>query len=119
MIAIIGHIDVAAGVRDELVASTADLQRQTREDEPGCLTYTISADPVFPGRIQIVELWKDEASLAAHFEHPNFAATGDALRTHPRLGGSAVKYRIDASDAVKGPDGKASPRFWSAERTNA
>ena len=45
MIAIIGHIDVDPTQRDGLVASTVDLQRATASDEPGCLVYTIAADP--------------------------------------------------------------------------
>ena len=114
MIAIIGHLDVDPAVRDRLVASTTDLQRATREDEPGCIVYTIGADPVDPGRISIVELWESAETLDAHFQHPNFFATGDALRAEPRLGGSALKYRIDAHDPVRGHDGKASTEFWSA-----
>lgn len=111
MIAIIGWIDVDPAQRDALVASTIDLQRSTRGDEAGCIEYTISADPVHAGRIQIVELWQDAATLDAHFQHPNFAATGAALRIAPRLGGSAVKYRIDAVDQVRGADGTATSRF--------
>ena len=115
MIAVIGHLDVDPGVRDRLVASTIDLQRATREEEPGCVVYTIAADPVDPGRISIVELWESAEALGAHFEHPNFFATGAAMRAEPRLGGSAVKYRIDAADAIRDPDGKASTTFWSVE----
>jgi quinol monooxygenase YgiN len=113
MIAIIGHIDVEPAVRDRLVASTADLQAATERDEPGCVAYTISADPANPGRIRIVELWESAEALDAHFEHPNFRATGEALRVEPRLGGSAIKYRIDATSPVKGPDGQATSHFWS------
>lgn len=115
MIAIIGHLDVDPSARDQLVTSTAELQAATRNDEPGCLTYTIAADPVDGGRIQIVELWESAEALDAHFAHPNFRATGEALRTVERFGGSAVKYRIDAVDPVKGPDGSASSTFWSAQ----
>jgi quinol monooxygenase YgiN len=111
VIAIIGHIDVDPADRDRLVASTVDLQRSTREDEPGCLNYTMAADPVDPGRISIVELWESAAALDAHFQHPNFFATGDALRAAPRLGGSAVKYRIDAAEPVRGADGQATATF--------
>jgi quinol monooxygenase YgiN len=111
MIAIIGHIDVDPGLRDVLVSSTIELQRATRQDEPGCLVYTIAADPVLPGRIQIVELWESADTLDAHFQHPNFRATGEALRAAPRLGGTAMKYRIDASGEVRGPDGVATAAF--------
>lgn len=114
-IAIIGMIDVDPTARDRLVESTINLQRNTRDHEPGCLNYTIAADPAVPGRISIVELWESAEALDAHFAHPNFAATGAALRAEPRLGGTAAKYRIDAICAVKGPDGSASSRFWSTE----
>ena len=115
MIAIIGHIDVDPTVRDHLVAATADLQRSTTDDEPGCIVYTMSTDPVDAGRIRIVELWESAEALDAHFQHPNFRATGDVMRSEPRLGASTMKYRIDAADPVKGPDGAASSRFWSVE----
>ena len=114
MIAIIGHIDVDPEVRDELVASTADLQRATERDEPGCVAYTICADPANPGRIRITELWESAEALDAHFEHPNFRATGAALRGVTRVGGSVSKYRIDATDDVRGPDGTVTSVFHSA-----
>jgi quinol monooxygenase YgiN len=91
MIAIIGHLDVDPAVRDRLVESTVELQRATVQDEPGCLVYTIAADPADAGRIRIVELWESAEALDAHFRHPNFTATGDALRIAPRLGGSAMR----------------------------
>ena len=87
-IAILGHVDVDPAIRDELVASVADLQRSTREDEPGCLAYIIAADPTDPARIQIVELWASAEATEAHFQHPNFAATGAALRAAPRTTGT-------------------------------
>jgi quinol monooxygenase YgiN len=110
-IAIIGHIDVDPAVRDELVASVAELQRATRNDEPGCLVYLIAADPAEPGRIQIVELWDSAESADVHFQHPNFFATGEALRSVERRGGGSRKYRIDAEDDVRGDDGAATSRF--------
>jgi quinol monooxygenase YgiN len=115
MIAILGHIDVDPSVRDEVVASTVDLQKATQSDEPGCVVYTISADPADAGRIRIVELWESADALDAHFAHPNFFATGEAMRKVERLGGSAVKYRIDAVDSVRGRDGTATSRFHSTE----
>lgn len=111
MIAILGHIDVDPSVRDEVVASTVELQLATQHDEPGCVIYTIAADPAVPGRIRIVELWESAEALDAHFEHPNFFATGDAMRKVERLGGTALKYRIDAVDGVRGPDGTATSVF--------
>jgi quinol monooxygenase YgiN len=111
MIAIIGYLDVDPAVRDRLVESTAELQQATARDEPGCLVYTMSADPARPGRISIVELWDSPESLDAHFQHPNFHATGAALRSQPRVGGSVMKYRIDAVAPVRGHDGVATAAF--------
>lgn len=114
MIAIIGYIDVDPEVRDELVRSTADLQAATERGEPGCLTYSICADPALDGRIRITELWESTEALDAHFEHPNFRATGTALRVVTPVGGSVSKYRIVASDGVRGPDGNVTSTFHSA-----
>jgi quinol monooxygenase YgiN len=111
MIAIIGHLDVDPAVRDRLVESTVELQRATERDERGCIAYTIAADPAEPGRIRIVELWESAETLDAHFQHPNFHATGAALRAEPRLGGSVMKYRIDAVAPVRGDDGVATSMF--------
>jgi quinol monooxygenase YgiN len=113
MIAIIGYLDVDPGVRDRLVESTVELQQATARDEPGCLAYTMSADPTRPGRISIVELWESAEALDAHFQHANFHATGAALRSEPRLGGSVMKYRVDAVAPVRGADGVATAAFES------
>jgi quinol monooxygenase YgiN len=110
-IIIAGWVDVDPSVRDQLVAATAPLQAATRDDEPGCLAYVISADPVVPERIQIYECWASADDLETHFRHPNFFATGDVLRSQPRLGGGATKYRIDATGPVRGPDGQATAQF--------
>ena len=113
MIAIIGYLDVDPAVRDRLVESTAELQQATARDEPGCLTYTMSADPARPGRISIVELWDSAEALESHFQHPNFHATGAALRAEPRVGGSVMKYHIDQTAPVRGDDGLATAAFGS------
>jgi quinol monooxygenase YgiN len=110
MIAIIGHIDVDPAVRDRLIASTVELQAAARE-EAGCVVYTMSADPARAGRIAIVELWESPETLDAHFQHPNFHATGAALRAEPRVGGSVMKYQIDAIAPVRGDDGVATAAF--------
>jgi quinol monooxygenase YgiN len=111
MIAIIGHLDVDPEVRDRLVESTAELQQATARDEPGCVVYTIAADPTDPGRICIVELWETAEALDAHFRHPNFHATGAALRGEPRRGGSVTKYRIDAAAPVRDAEGNPTSVF--------
>ncbi len=91
--------------RDAAVESSVAVQAATRDDEPGCLAYCFAADPVEPTLVQVYELWSDEASLAAHFEHPNYAAMRTVLRSQPRSGSSTAKYRVDATAPVYGSDG--------------
>ena len=112
IIVIAGWVDVDPAVRDELVASTVDLQRSTRNDEPGCLAYVIAADPAVDGRIHIYEQWATAADLDAHFDHPNFRATGDVLRRHPRQGGDNLKMSVERTGPVRDPDGQASATYW-------
>lgn len=111
MIAIIGYIDVDPAERDELVASVADIQLSTETSEPGCLTYSICADPALPGRIRITELWESAEALDAHFEHPNFRAAGAALGKGTPTGASILKHRITESDNIRGADGKPTSAF--------
>lgn len=70
----------SAADRDAAVAATIDIQRATRDDEPGCLAYCFGPDPAEPTHVQVYELWTDAASLDAHFSHPNYAAMVSALR---------------------------------------
>ena len=67
--------------RDRAVELTAPVQKATRDDEPGCLAYCFAADPAEPTHIQVYELWTDADMLAAHFEHPNYDAMVQVLRT--------------------------------------
>ena len=65
--------------RDDTVAKTASVQAATRNDEPGCLAYCFAPDPAEPTHIQVFELWTDAENLAAHFDHPNYAAMVEVL----------------------------------------
>ena len=76
------------------------LQMATREQEPGCLAYCFAPDPGVPGRIQVYELWADEASLAAHFTHPNYLNMRDWLGSVGLKGADNKKYRVDLAEPV-------------------
>jgi quinol monooxygenase YgiN len=113
-IIIAGYLDVHPDDRDACVAAATDMQMATRNDEPGCLAYSFSADPCVPGRIQVYELWTDTASLAAHFQHPNYFGMREMLGTFRRVGGSIAKYRSDLSEPVYDQDRKARADFFTA-----
>jgi quinol monooxygenase YgiN len=100
-IIIAGTIDLADPTKThEALESTAALQQATRDEEPGCLAYVFSADPCVPGRLCVYELWTDEASLAAHFQHPNYLNMRAALGTIGLSGSNNRKYRTDLSEPV-------------------
>ena len=97
--------------RDAVVAESAPIQRATREDEPGCIVYCFAADPCEADLIQVYELWEDEASLAAHFEHPNYTAMREMLASAGLVSAVSRKHRIDASAPVYDADRRPSAAF--------
>lgn len=97
--------------RDAVVAASIPYQAATRDEEPGCLVYCFAADPVRADLIQVYELWADEESLAAHFEHPNYHNMGGMLRDSGLASAVSRKFRIDAAAPVYGDDAKPSAKF--------
>jgi quinol monooxygenase YgiN len=97
--------------RAALVEASAPIQKATRDDEPGCLVYCFAADPVQEDLIQVYELWQDEASLAAHFEHPNYHTMRELLNGAGLASAVSRKLRIDATAPVYGPDRRPSAQF--------
>ncbi len=102
MIIIAGTIDFAdQDNRDGAIAACVELQQSTRDTEPGCLAYSFGADSGVPNRVQVYEAWVDEASLAAHFEHPNYWAMRELLGRFARYGSASVaKHRTDRSGPI-------------------
>lgn len=65
MLIVAGAFTVDAKDRDEFLALKQDSMRATR-DEPGCLEYVMSADPIDETRVILFERWADQASFDAH-----------------------------------------------------
>jgi quinol monooxygenase YgiN len=101
MIIIAGTIDFdSTENRDRAVEIGRPLQQATRDDEPGCEAYCFAPDPCVDTRIQVYELWVDEASLAAHFEHENYLNMRTALGQCGITGADNHKYRCDLKEPV-------------------
>ena len=62
MIIIAGKSYVAAEKREAYLTSFEDFIRQTR-NEPGCLDFYISADPIEEDRLNNFELWASQEQL--------------------------------------------------------
>lgn len=101
MIIVSGTIDLAdPSRRAEALERSQPLQQATRDDEPGCGAYVFAADPCVDGRIVVHEEWDDEASLTAHFVHPNYLNMRDLLGEVGLAGADTRKHRCDLSEPV-------------------
>ncbi len=113
MIVIAGHMSVHPEDRAALLEAMGPRIASTRADEPGCLAYAFSADPLDDTSVLIFERWADAESLEAHFRHPNFAAAVKVISGFRRTGGSMRKYHVDAEGEIYGADGKPTASFAS------
>jgi quinol monooxygenase YgiN len=109
-IIIAGEIYIDPSRREECLAAGLGFQAATRRDEPGCLAYVFSADPVAPGTICVYERWADAPSLEAHFLHQNYFDMRAVFGAHGVTGTKISKFRLDAEDSVY-VDGKATASF--------
>jgi quinol monooxygenase YgiN len=116
MIIIAGYLEfIDKQNRDGAVAAGTELQQATRDDEPGCLSYVFTSDPCDERRVHVHELWEDEATLAAHFQHPNYTQMRTALREFERSGGDIKKFRCDLAEPVYDDTGIARADFFTAQ----
>jgi quinol monooxygenase YgiN len=60
-----GMFEVDPDDRERFLTSRHDRMRASRA-EPGCLEYTLSADPVDPSRVVLFERWASQEALDAH-----------------------------------------------------
>jgi len=100
-ILIVGSIEIEPERRAALLAAVRPYVERTRAEEPGCLDYAFMPDTVDEDRIVVVERWADEQTLAAHFAHPNMAATKRALHENGSGTSHIAKYRVDRAEPVR------------------
>ena len=112
-IVIAGTIAIDPERRTAVLAAIRPLVQKTRDEEPGCLEYAFTADTVEDNRIIVLERWKDESTLAAHFAHPNFLATKNALHDYGSGASVIRKYRVDVSEPVRDSDNRYRADFFT------
>jgi quinol monooxygenase YgiN len=64
MVIVAGQLVVEPEQRESYLATCTGVVEQAR-GAPGCLDFTISADLVEPGRINIFERWESQAAVEA------------------------------------------------------
>lgn len=74
MLAVIAKLNVAEGKEAEFESIMLDLAKQVRANEPGNQLYQLCKDA--DGNYVVMELYDDEAALAAHGASDHFKAAG-------------------------------------------
>jgi quinol monooxygenase YgiN len=93
MIIVAGWMKVDAAARESYLDGCRSVLEQARS-APGCLDFSLTADLLEPGRINIFERWETDDDLAA------FRGAGpDAGQAAQILDASVSKYRIAAVEA--------------------
>lgn len=98
--------------RDEAVRLTTPVQLATRTEEAGCHAYCFAADPAVPTRIQVYELWEDEASIAAHFKHKYYEQMKSILGGVGIVGTWNQMYQVARHEPVYDAAGNAREKFF-------
>ena len=99
MLIVLAKAKVSEGAMAAARAAIADMVAASNAEE-GCIAYAFTQDMLEPGVIHIVEKWKDEAALAAHFATPHMAAFGAAIAGLGFEVIEALKYHADEGAPV-------------------
>ena len=96
---IAGAVRLDPARREAAIAAASEMMRETRR-EPGCITYTMSADVEDPGRFWIFEEWESEQALAEHFASPHMRSFQTRVAELGVVETSLRRYAIGAVDAL-------------------
>ncbi len=92
MLIIAGHLEVDEADRDGYVADCQTVVEQARA-ATGCIDFSITADSLEPGRVNIFERWESDEQLES------FRGSGPDSGTQARVRHAEVrKYRISATE---------------------
>jgi quinol monooxygenase YgiN len=64
MVIVAGHLVVDPQQRDDYLAGCVEVVRQARR-APGCLDFSLTADLLEPGRVNIFERWESQGAVEA------------------------------------------------------
>ena len=100
MLVIAGHIRIDPAKRGAAIAAAREMMRDTRR-EPGCVSYTISADVDDDGVFHVFEEWESAQALGAHFEAPHMARFQQAAAGLGVAGMHIQRYEVASVGPVR------------------
>ncbi|MGW2515664.1 putative quinol monooxygenase [Streptomyces sp. NPDC001617] len=100
-IIVAGWMDYEPADRDTLLKHLVDVGRRTREEEPGCLDYAMTADPADERRIRVFERWVSQQALDDHFTTAHIKDFRAAVAGLNRVGVSLATYRVAAASSMR------------------
>ncbi|MEU2749731.1 putative quinol monooxygenase [Streptomyces collinus] len=100
-IIVAGWMDYEPGDRGTMLRALVELGRRTREEEPGCLDYAMTADPTDERRIRVYEHWTSRQALDEHFTTPHIKEFRAAVAGLTRVGVSLTTHTVAASHPMR------------------
>lgn len=98
MLIVTGTVEVDPERVDDLMEAVRTATIATRAED-GCIAYSFSVDLLDPSTVNVIERWRDQASLTAHLASEHIAAflteAGPAIR-----GMDVLKYEVASSGPV-------------------
>jgi quinol monooxygenase YgiN len=84
VVIVTGELEVDPDQRDPFLAGRVDVMRASRA-EAGCIEYTMSADPLQPGRVVLLEKWENQESLDAHLAGLRAGSSTEPSESAPEI----------------------------------
>lgn len=97
MIIVNGHLTIDPAQREAAEAAIAEAVAATRA-EPGNVDYRFSTDLADPNRINMVEIWEDQAAIDAHMATEHLAGFMAAIG--PCVAGSVSLTSYDIASST-------------------
>ena len=94
MIIVLGTATLGEGALEQGRAAMAAMCKASNAEE-GCVSYAYAQDVNEPARLVIVERWKDEEALKAHFAEPHMATFRKAIGKLDVTITEVLKYEAD------------------------
>ncbi|WP_053755115.1 putative quinol monooxygenase [Streptomyces sp. MMG1533] len=100
-IIVAGWMDYEPADRDTMLRHLVEVGKLTRENEPGCLDYAMTADPVDERRIRVYERWVSQQALDEHFTTAHIKDFRAATSGLTRVGVSVEVFSVAAARSLR------------------